>query len=353
MARPTIPLNGKRIIISKINAIGDVTLCLAMAGILKSMEPSTHIIFLGRTYTRDIIEAYKHVDQFANWDEINIGNEDNTATRLSELHADIFIHVFQGKEISRIAKKANIRYRIGYSNRWYHWFTCNRRVNISRKKSELHEAQNDLKLLRPLGGQPIYSLDDIISYYEFQKMQPLRGSLKAALDQQRINLILHPKTAGQAKGYAREWPTKNFAELIRILPGEKVNIFISGSEAEGLEVRSELVEPFPHVKDITGKVSLSEFIRLIAYADGLIAASTGPVHVSAALGKHTLGLYPPMRPISAKRWGPVGRKAEFLQANKSCEACRVTYRCACMSEITPQQVAKVVMQWVDALSSQK
>ena len=56
-----------RILISRTDSIGDVVLTLPVAGILKQTFPGCTIIFLGREYTRAVIEACDHVDQFVAW----------------------------------------------------------------------------------------------------------------------------------------------------------------------------------------------------------------------------------------------------------------------------------------------
>ena len=85
-------------------------------------------------------------------------------------------------------------------------------------------------------------------------------------------------------------------------------IYLTGTEAEGECIHSEIPEIFllPHVSDVTGKFSLPRFIGL---SDGLVAASTGPLHIAAASGVFCLGLFPSQKPIYAERWGPIGKKA--------------------------------------------
>ena len=54
----------KRLIISRTDSIGDVILTLPVAGELKRMFPDIHILFLGSSYTRPIVECCPHVDEF-------------------------------------------------------------------------------------------------------------------------------------------------------------------------------------------------------------------------------------------------------------------------------------------------
>src|SRR5580658_791432 len=130
------------IIISRTDSIGDVILTLPMAKILKDHFPQIKIAFLGRAYTKPVIEAAVFIDEFIDISdfltrEILIGNQKPAA----------ILHVFPVPEIARRAKKLEIPLRIGTTNRIYHWFTCNRLIRLSRRNSVLHEAQLNLKLL--------------------------------------------------------------------------------------------------------------------------------------------------------------------------------------------------------------
>jgi ADP-heptose:LPS heptosyltransferase len=91
-------------------------------------------------------------------------------------------------------------------------------------------------------------------------------------------------------------------------------------------------------------MSLENFIKFIGLADGLVAASTGPLHIASALGKHAIGLYAPMRPIHPGRWSPIGINARALVINKNCSKCRNTGDCECIRAIEPEQVARLLMK---------
>jgi ADP-heptose:LPS heptosyltransferase len=222
----------------------------------------------------------------------------------------------------------------------YSWLTCNRLTHISRSKSDLHETQLDMKLLKPLVGKKQYSLDEIIALRRYRPFANDAACLNL-LDKNKFNLILHPKTNGEHI----EWSPENFAELIKLLPPERFNIFVSGSAKEGDQVRATMITPFPHVIDLCGAAPLNDFMQLIAQADGLICASTGPVHLAANFAIRTLGLYAPIRPFHADRWGPVGEKAQILQKEKNCEACRYQGKCKCINEINVQEVLNIVFDW--------
>ena len=332
-----------KIIISRTDSIGDVILTLPVAGFLKKLLPDCEIIFLGKSYTKDIVSSCKNIDHFIDWEMIRQHDRETSVTIFQNLHADAIIHVFPVKEIARLAKEAQIPVRIGSTGRIYHYYSCNRLVALSRRKSVLHEAQLNLKLLKPFGAKEAYSFNEIAENYGFSADIALKAEFKQLLQNDKFNLILHPKS----KGSSREWGMQNFSKLISILPESKFRIFITGTQEEGNLVKQDLNDPYPNVINLTGKLSLKELTGFIHEADGLVAGSTGPLHIASALGKNTLGLFPPIKPMHPGRWAPIGKKADYLVLDKNCSKCRKTNTCECLIGISPESVKNKILTWLN------
>jgi ADP-heptose:LPS heptosyltransferase len=65
-----------------------------------------------------------------------------------------------------------------------------------------------------------------------------------------------------------------------------------------------------------GQVNLDQLLALIGASDGLIASSTGPLHMAAAADVMCLGLYGPNAPEWSERWHPLGPKAHWITAQR-------------------------------------
>jgi ADP-heptose:LPS heptosyltransferase len=178
------------------------------------------------------------------------------------------------------------------------------------------------------------NLGDICRDYGLLTPSKPSNEISALIDKKKFNLILHPKSHGSA----REWGLSNYNLLIRLIPKDKYKIFITGTEEESKSMRSFLRNNSTSVKDVTGKFRLEDLIGFINQADGLVAASTGPLHLAAALGKKAIGLYAPMRPIHPGRWAPLGKASKALVIDKSCRSCRRTDYCECIRSIPPGAV---------------
>ena len=324
----------QRIIISRTDSIGDVVLTLPVAGMLKSKLPQSEIIFLGRSYTHEVIKACEHIDTFVNWDELSSLKENEAIQALKEINADLIIHVFPRPEIAKPAKKAGIPQRMGTTNRFYHWHTCNKLVRLSRRKSSLHEAQLNIKLIEIISGISSISLEEISKLYGLTKVEPLNSNFTQLIDNNKMNVILHPKS----KGSAREWGVHNFIKLIGLLPEKEFEIFVSGTKEEGELIRGSGIFDSDHVTDLSGKMSLGQLMSFIKSCDSLVAASTGPLHLAAAMGIKAIGIYPPIKPMHPGRWAPIGIKAGFIVKEKDCDDCRKQGPCHCMEEITAGEI---------------
>jgi ADP-heptose:LPS heptosyltransferase len=346
----------RHVLICRTDNLGDVVLTLPLAGYLRQRFPDIKIGFLCRQYAVAVVVLCEAVDYVIDREFLQAQGSDPLAHAsewLRNAGIDTIIFAKPDRWLSRAAKKAGIKNRVGTSHRIWHWWTCNRLAHFSRVKSSLHEAQLNFALLRPLGIDEIPPLRDIASLYKLKPITdypPLGNSSNIApdisLDRTRFNLIVHPKSNGNG----REWPAAYFVALAQLLESEpQIQLYITGSQAEGewLSHHTPLLLAQSNVRNLCGLLSLAQLCETIAAADGLIASGTGPVHIAAALKQRTLGLYPPAKPIHPGRWAPIGTHAQTLCRGQSCKGCNDSLTCECMRCITPHHVADVVMAWFD------
>ena len=298
-----------RIIVSRTDRIGDVVLTLPLCALLRS-QLGARVVALGRGYTRALLEASPHVDEVLEWDAVADGDVGGQGELLRAARADAIVHVFPRRDVARAALAARVPLRIGTSHRWYHWLTCNALEHFSRKRSALHEAQLDVRLARRLLGSSIPSLAELAPLTRITPRVPLPDAVAARLCGDRFLLALHPGSSGSA----REWPLSRWTALAESLDPARVQLVVTGSAGEGMALREWMASLPAGVVDLTGQLDLAELIALLASVHGLVAASTGPLHLAAATGIHALGLFAATPPIHPGRWAPLGAKAEVLVA---------------------------------------
>ncbi len=305
-----------RIAISRTDSIGDVIVTLPLCGFIKKYSPNTHITFIGRSYTQAIVEACLYIDEFLNFDKRSESN----------LNVDACVFAFPDAEVMKWVKAQGVKKRIATGSRIASWKFANDRVFFSRKNSDLHESQLNFYLLRPFGVEDIPSINEIRNWHSLspQVTNPI------ALEPNKRSVVFHMLS----KGSALNWSLQQYKELTALLPAADFNIYITGTEEEGVRIR-KYFRFDSHIIDLTGKLSLPQLIAFISSCETLVAASTGPLHIASAVGIRTIGLYPSKRPMHPGRWMPLGAKACYLEdGNIEAEE---------SLEISPEAVLKMIL----------
>lgn len=324
-----------RIVVSRVDSIGDVMLTLPMLVWIKRQFPEAELIFMGSGYTKPVIDCFTVVDRFINWKEIEQLPSGQRLEAFRQLEADVFIHVFPVKEIAILAKKARIPMRIGTSHRTFHLLNCNHRVNFTRKRSDMHEAQLNFELLRPLGLTTIPDLESVTELtgaFEISKVE-LPEMIESKLSSASKTAILHPGSQGSAV----EWPMQNYLDLASKLTEMNYTVFFTGTEKEGERFKSILPEN-ENIVDTSGKMNLSQLISFISRNQNLVACSTGPLHIAGFTGIRTIGLFSPRKPIHPGRWAALGKDTIMLVNDPNCPECKKGKSCDCVQKISVERV---------------
>lgn len=324
-----------RILINRNDNLGDIVYTLQLATLLKQCYQNCHISFLIRDYAKDLFGFTTNIDSTLSFETLTKASSSEQKLMLADF--DIFINAKADKLVAKLAKKAAIKMRIGTSHRLYHWFYCNKRVNIKRKNSSLHETQLNTLLLKPLIQHSQYSVEDLFKLIQL-KRQP-QPKLKQYLVPSKINIICHPASNGNG----REWPIENYIRLIQLVDPKRFNIILTGSPKEK-NVTAQIQQQCPSVLNLAGQLSLKEMISLLGMVDYVIASGTGPLHIAAALGTQVIGLFPPIHALDIQRWGPAFKNAHNLQLKQNCQNACSNKSCQCMYQLMPGNIASFLQQ---------
>ncbi|RKR85669.1 ADP-heptose:LPS heptosyltransferase [Mucilaginibacter gracilis] len=320
-------------LINRIDNIGDVILTLPVCIYLKLLYPDIKVTILARSYTKPVIDACPAIDNFIDFEELERLPQNEQIANIKARNIDVILHTFNKTTIAKLAKQAGIPIRIGNTSKNSHFIYCNKLIRLSRGNSHLHEAQQMFLFLHPLGLTHIPTIGTIANYYKdwYKPKDILTPNLAANLKPGKFNLIVHT----MSNGHGREWEMDKYAQLINQLPLDKFNVLISGSEKEAVALNQWVKKLPPSVINLSGKLTLPQFMSLICNADGLLASGTGPLHMAAASGIHTLGLFPVSKSINALRWAPLGKKAEHIESDSDD-----------LSSISVKMVFDVITGWL-------
>ena len=330
-----------RILVVRTDRIGDVVLSLPVVTALRKHDPDATIDMLVHPDVRDIVENHPDLDHILFDDEKGIAGLCRLVRKIRRYRFDAALCLHPTPRLALVLALAGIPTRIGTGYRFYS-FLFSRRIWEHRKPSLRHEAEYNLSLTVPLGMDP--------GEVEFRLPLSLEAleSVEAIL--RRIHLedhhpliILHPGT----RGSALDWPLENFAKLADLLVRKAgAGVIITGGrdDASTVETVQNLAEE--EHRALVDCLTLKELTALLKKADLVVANSTGPLHIAAALGTRVVGLYPPVIPMSPVRWGPYGQPHAVLIPDEGpCMTCRgdVCEAWNCMESIPVERVLRSVL----------
>jgi heptosyltransferase II len=148
-----------------------------------------------------------------------------------------------------------------------------------------------------------------------------------------------------AVGPSKRWPAAYYADLARRLTAEGMRVWIVGGPTEK-DLAGEIVSADPvNVRDLTGR-DLRNAILALAAADVAVSNDSGLLHVAAALGTPSIGIFGPTSPW---HWAPLNPLAAVIETETSvtCRPChKPTCRYGhhrCMREIPAERVVAATL----------
>ncbi len=332
-----------RALITRTDALGDVILTTPVYRALKLAKPDCHVAVLCREYTEPILRANPYIDEI-----ITIGKEDpdelaNTIHRIESGNYDLAIALYPSRFVASALKDARIPIRIGSARRFHSWkFT--HRINQSRKRNEKSEAQYNLDLLQAID---IMSLDTIPEVVVSEaECEDARNTVKqlglfqgsALRVGQGGFVVLHPGSGGSAI----DWPLEQFVRLTEVLHAQGIATVFTGNAAEGKMIDSVAKDCSAPIVSLAGKTTLRELAATLALADVVVANSTGPLHLAAAVGVNTVGLFPKSAAMSPVRWAPPVANSTILQPNSEGKTLELSVAVVAEAIVSARSSMKVV-----------
>jgi heptosyltransferase III len=113
------------------------------------------------------------------------------------------------------------------------------------------------------------------------------------------------------------WAPGNFVALFRMLsgPGGVLEgarpVVFAGPGAGERAMAAPVLEALPEAVDLVGSLAIPEAAALLARCDLFVGNDSGLMHLAAAAGAPTLGLF---GPTPASEYAPVGRRAAAVLA---------------------------------------
>jgi ADP-heptose:LPS heptosyltransferase len=295
----------KKILIIRLDRIGDVVLSTAAIRALRQHFPETVIHFMVTEYTKDIIIGNPNIDA------VRVYGKDSL-----ERDYDIAIALHPGMRQNYLTFISGAQIRIGYASSGGGFFLT-QIVADNSKEPFCHEVELTLKAVEVLGC----TLKE--KYLQISKSEKADKFIQHLLNGLGISsfdflVIIHP---GARQEYLR-WNEGKFSHIAwRLMREKKAKIIIIGTPQERKlveKVCSGIPEKPFYYLDLT----LSQLISLLSKGKLFIGNSTGPMHIAAALGIPVVAIFGPQHPKdSYLRWGPWSQKSIVVSRETGCSNC--------------------------------
>jgi ADP-heptose:LPS heptosyltransferase len=262
------------------------------------------------------------------------GDEPALASHLSQRGYECSVVTWATPRTAHVPELAGIPVRIGqarrlYSNRFTH------RVAVRSETGDVTSHWSDILLdyARAVGcDTPDHAPGFVPLPQDETEAHAISVSLSLA---QGGYVILHPTNAIATTRPI--WPVSGWAALARSLADRfGVRVLLSGAAAD-MPINDAIAAAAgdSRVSSIAGSAGIGAFAVLAREARVFVGITTGSMHVAAAAGAHTVGIFP-FQSDFPERWAPLGRSTAIVRATYPCHRGDTKERCrdyACVAHL--------------------
>ncbi|MFI5271614.1 MAG: lipopolysaccharide heptosyltransferase II [Ktedonobacterales bacterium] len=353
------PATPQRILVTRVDLLGDVVLSLPAVRALRRAYPNARIDLLVLGSTAGVLAGQMDVDHVLTFDPyfwrrpaglLRPATWRTARALLATLRAaryDLAISV-SGDIASILTRLSGAPRRIGYAAEAYP-FLLTEALPGGRYRVRQHEVRYVLALAAAAGGlvEPGDALLDLrVVPAAARSSAALIASARAQMRGVRGPLVaIH---AGARNGQAKRWPPERIAALADRLAYElDALVVLTGAPSEQPLAREVLRHTTARVVNLVGRTTIPELVALLAAADVLVTGDSGPLHIACAVRTPLVALHGPTDPALS---GPTASDAIVVRQTLWCSPCydaSATAECrfsnpVCMKQIAPDTVFAAV-----------
>lgn len=334
--------NYKKILIVRLDRIGDVILSTPVIKAVRDAYPDSHIACMVRPYALDIVRGNPCLDEVIVYDKDgahkSLLNTARFAAGLRKKKFDLAILLHPTNRTHLIAFLAGIPARVGYDRKFGSLLT--KRIPHTKQLGLKHEADYALDMLRHIGIEPGEKRLHVPVHAESErKVKALFAS--AGIGEGDTVIAVHPGASCPSK----RWRAERFAQAAdRLAKAHSARVVIIASandRAFGDKVASLMKAK---ALNLSGKTSVADLASVLKRSRLFISNDSGPVHIACAVGTPVVDIFGRNdRGLSPRRWGPTGKDDLVLHKEVGCSVC-LAHICkrgfACLDAITVDEVVE-------------
>lgn len=353
------------ILVVKLGAISDVLFATPLVEAVRRVADDPVIDWMVGSHSEPILRGHHGLRRCIVYDRLLSGGLYGAAVNFGRLlrvwrnQYELVFLLERGRAAQIVAGLTEAPVRVGFSGR-LDWPCLTHTVPF---ESTVHETERYLSLLRGLG----HEVDN--------------PGLKLGLSQEGqvvAELLLQDEEAeppyiGIAPGGGRNpntvtlikrWQTEDYAEVARQL-GERGTVLVLGSPDEAEACAQVTAAAGPKAINTVGRLNLPQLAAMCARCSVVVANDSGPLHIAAAVGTPTVGIFGPTDP---RRRAPLGPTHRYLWTPPDCGPCadpdvvgrHYYWECKrprdlqrCLRDVRPAMVVKAVdealagLEWPD------
>lgn len=280
-----------KILIIKLDAIGDVLRTTSLLPALKKKYKDSHITWLTKKNASELFLNNTLVD------EIFIFEEPSTISRLSIEKFNVIINLDPSKQSSALATFANSDIKLGFminasgkvfpvNESAYEWFEMGAFDYLKKSNKKTYQ-----QIISEICGLE-YCKDEIVFILSSNEKK-FAEDFKSKYKLEKYDLIFGINAGASNRWQFKKWRLDGYVELItRLLDEYNCAVLLYGS-AEETEINGKLNRISQRVIDTGSDNSLREFAALIDLSDIFITGDTLGLHIATALKKNVICIFGP------------------------------------------------------------
>ncbi|MDP3703436.1 MAG: lipopolysaccharide heptosyltransferase II [Candidatus Omnitrophota bacterium] len=334
------PLVPKRILVIRLDRLGDVILSTPVLQALRSHFPHAFIAMMVRPECNDIVEGNPSINEVILYDKDGAHRRVTATVRfarqLKRFDFDTALVLHPSHRSHWIPWLARIPVRVGYDRKCGWLLThC---IPHRKQEGNKHEAGYTLEMLDVFGIRPLASAP-FVPIHERAKRRVADLLAESSIQPSDQLVAIHPS----ASCISKRWMPDRFAQVAdRLAQEQGLKVCLVAGESDA-HVAHQVAQGMHHAPvNFAGRLSVAELAALLKRCRLLISNDSGPVHVAAAVGTPVVDIFGRnQRGLSPLRWGPLGEGHVILHKEVGCVTC-LAHNCdiefLCLTSLSVEEV---------------